>query len=257
MLATIIAIAARDITKFLRDRPRMIATLVFPLVFIGILGQSLQSNLGAVSKFNFLEFVFLGVLGQTWFQSTAAGIISLVEDRESDFAQEIFVAPISRLAIILGKIAGEGVVASLQGIGIVAFALISGIPIDLGRLLLILPAGAIVCFLGGAFGVLVMSRLTGQRGANQIFPFLLFPQFFLAGVFSPISNLPPILFVLSRISPMTYGVDLMRSLYYWGRPEATIVVLHPAWINLAVIGAMIVVMVTLGTRWFVKAERER
>ena len=56
---------------------------------------------------------------------------------------------------------------------------------------------------------------------------------------------------------MTYGVDLMRSLYYLDRPEAGLVVLHPAWVNLAVIAGMIVVMVTLGTRWFVKAERER
>jgi ABC-type transport system involved in multi-copper enzyme maturation permease subunit len=36
--------------------------------------------------------------------STAQGVISLIEDRENDFSQEIFVSPISRYAIVFDKI---------------------------------------------------------------------------------------------------------------------------------------------------------
>src|SRR3990167_8342716 len=101
-LEAIVAIAYRDVLKLLRDRPRIIASLIFPIVFIGALGGSLQSNWGSQTGYNLLVFVFTGVFGQTLFQSTASGIISLVEDRANDFSQEMFVAPVSRYSIIFG-----------------------------------------------------------------------------------------------------------------------------------------------------------
>lgn len=88
----IFTIAYRDFTKLLRDRSRMLFSLIFPIIFIGVLGGSLQSNLSASAGYNFLSFIFAGVLGQTLFQSTGSGVISLIEDRENDFSQEIFVS---------------------------------------------------------------------------------------------------------------------------------------------------------------------
>lgn len=256
-LNAIITIAFRDVTKFLRDRPRILATFIFPIVFIGVLGGSFQSNLGGASGFNFLTFIFTGVVAQTLFQSAASGIISLIEDRENDFSQEIFIAPISRYSIIFGKIVGESIVAYLQVIGVVVFSLIIGVPISFDKLLLLIPAGAVVALLGGAFGVLVMSQLSTQRAANQIFPFLLFPQFFLAGVFTPIKNLPIYLLILSRISPMTYGVDFLRGLYYLGTPEYSKVVLYDPSVDLIIILAMFAVLIVVGTYFFVRNERNK
>jgi len=68
-LNAIITIAYRDFVKFLRDRTRLIATFIFPVIFIGILGGSLQANLGNALGYNFLLFTFIGVLGQTLFQN--------------------------------------------------------------------------------------------------------------------------------------------------------------------------------------------
>jgi ABC-2 type transport system permease protein len=111
--------------------------------------------------------------------------------------------------------------------------------------------------MGGAFGVLVMSQLNNQRAANQIFPFLILPQFFLAGVFSPIKNLPPVLFFLSRIAPMTYAVDFIRGVYYWGKPEYSKVVLFNPLIDFGVIAVLSVIMITAGTYFFINNERNR
>ena len=90
-LNAILAIAGRDVTKLLRDRTRIIFSFMFPLIFIGILGQSLQANVASSLGFNLLLFTFIGVTAQTLFQSSASGIISLVTDRDSDFAQDMFV----------------------------------------------------------------------------------------------------------------------------------------------------------------------
>lgn len=256
-LQAILTIASRDFTKLLRDRMRIVMGLIFPFVFVGVLGGSLQANLSNDAGFNFMYFVFTGVIAQTLFQSTAAGIISLIEDKENDYSQELFVAPISRHAILIGKILGETMVAYTQLIGILIMGLFFGITFTPSELVMLLAAGLLCAFLGGAFGVIVMANLNNQRTANQIFPFLLFPQFFLSGVFTPIKELPPYLFILSRIAPMTYAVDFLRSIYYYGKPEYDKVVLHSTSYNLMAILLFSLFFITLGTYLFIKNERNK
>ncbi len=260
-LNAILTIALRDFTKLLRDRFRLIVSFVFPIIFIGALGTSLQSNIGKFISFNYLTFTFTGVFAQTLFQSTASGIISLIQDRENDFSQEMFVSPISRYSIIIGKIVGESMVSLVQAVGVLLFgllmALFFSIDITIPQLILALPAIFAACLLGGAFGTLVMAALGNQRSANQLFPFVIFPQFFLAGVFSPIKTLPLPLLILSRMAPMTYAVDFFRGLYYWGKPDYQYVVLYHPLIDFIIIAVMFTVMLSIGTYLFVRNERNR
>ena len=253
--SAILAIAHRDFIKLLRDRARIISSFAFPLIFIGVLGSSLQAGFGDRAGTNLLVFVFTGVLGMTIWQSTAQGIISLIADREEDFSQEIFVSPISRYSIIIGKILGESLVALPQAAGILAFAIILRIPLSLDQLARIVPALLVAAVFGGAFGVIVLANLGSQRAAQQIFPFVLLPQYFLAGLFNPIGNLPLPLDILSKISPLRYAVDLTRDAYYSTTGER--VQLFDASTNLAIMGAMFVVFMVVGTFLFVRAERNR
>src|SRR5438046_4437749 len=233
----------------------MVADFAFPLIFIGILGTSLQAGFGdRAGGLNLLDYVFTGWRAQSIWQSTALGVISLLMDREQDFSQEIFVSPISRYSIIFGKILGESLVAFPQFIAILAFGLILGVPFTLEKIVALIPAALIIAVYGGAFGVLVLSRLENQRQANQIFPFVMLPQFFLAGIFNPIQNLPWFLDILSKIAPMRYAVDLMRDVYYAGGPNVPIFDLPT---NLAIIGVEFLVFIVVGTAGFVRAERNR
>jgi ABC-2 type transport system permease protein len=256
-LSAVMAIAHRDLVKLLRDRTRLVADFTFPLVIVGVLGTSLQAGFGDVAGFNILTFVFTGVLAQTLWQSSALGVISLIEDRENDFSQEIFVSPISRYSIVLGKVAGESLVALPQGLAIVAFGLVIGVPMSVAVLVALIPVAVVACLFGGAFGVLVLSRLPNRRAATQIFPFVMLPQFFLAGVFNPIGNLPWFLDIASRIAPMRYAVDLLRNVYYAVHPEAVEVPVASAGTNLAIIGVLFAVFIVVGTVVFVRAEQNR
>lgn len=256
-ISAILTIAYRDLVKFLRDRSRIIFSLIFPFIFIGALGGGLQSNLGKQAGYNFFVFVFTGVLAQTLFQSTASGIISLIEDRENDFSQELFVSPVSRYVIIVGKIIGETLVSLAQAIGVIIFGFLVGVPLNLDTFIRIIPPMLIACFLGGSFGIMILSNLNNQRSANQVFPFLMLPQFFLAGVFSPIKHLPIYLWILSRIAPMTYAVDLLRNVYYFGKPEYNKIVLYPLPVDLLIISVISVICVSFGTVMFIKNERNR
>ncbi|HJP70816.1 MAG TPA: ABC transporter permease [Candidatus Limnocylindria bacterium] len=256
-LSGVLAIAHRDLVKLLRDRTRLIADLVFPMIFIGVLGTSLQAGFGDTANINLLAFVFTGVLAQTLWQSSAMGVISLIEDRENDFSQEIFVSPISRYSIVVGKVLGESLVALPQGVAIVVFGLVIGITLGPATLLALVPVALVITVFGGAFGVLILSRLPNRRAATQIFPFVMLPQFFLAGVFNPINNLPLPLEIASRLSPMRYAVDLLRDVYYGFHPERTQVALAGIETNLLVIGGMFVAFIVAGTALFVRAEQNR
>jgi len=253
----VVTIAFRDLTKLFRDKSRIAANFIFPIIFIGVLGSSLQANLKDVLTYNFLTFVFTGVLAQTVFQSTAAGMISLVEDRQNDFAQELFIAPISRYSIILGKILGETLVALIQVTGVVLFGFAIGVPLAFVSLVKLVPIVFVVAMFGGGFGLIVMANISEQRSINQLFPFLLFPQFFLAGVFNPIQDLPLPLLIASRLAPMTYAVDLVRSVYYSGQSVYEEVVVFDQVTNLAVIGVLSVLFLVVGTYMFVRNERNR
>lgn len=259
----ILAIAFRDFSKLIRDRGRLAMSFIFPFLFIGLLGGSLQSNLSEGAGYSFLTFVFTGVIGQTLFQSTASGIISLIEDRENDFSQEIFISPVSRYAIIIGKILGESLVALVQLVAIIAYGFIIGVEISIADILRLSPFFIIVCVLGGAFGLFILSILDifsssrSQRTAEMAFPFVMFPQFFLSGVFSPIKILPAPLLVASRIAPMTYAVDIIRSVYYSGSGVYEKIVLFGVSLNLIVIVLMTTVFTVIGTYLFIRNERNR
>ena len=253
----VVTLAYRDLMKLLRDPARLVSSLMFPLLFILILGGSMQGSFGSRSSFDYLAFIFTGVFAQNLFQSAAMGVVSLIDDRENDFSQEVFVSPISRYSIILGKIIGETLVALTQAIGVLAFGFVAGVTFSFGQLLGLAWTGVVTCLFGAAFGVIILSNLNNRRTADQVFPYIMLPQFFLAGVFNPLRSLPWYLDLLSRISPMRYAVDLTRDIFYSGRADSANAVLQGTGYNLALMTALFLIFLFIGTFLFVRKEQNR
>lgn len=256
-LNAILTVAHRDFMKFTRDRTRVISSFIFPAVFIGVLGGSLESALSADVGYSFITFIFVATLAQNMFSTSAQGLVSLTAERDQNFTQELFVAPLPKYIIIFGKIVGESAAAFIQLFGITAIAFLLGAQMTPGQLISLIPAALLVGLLGGAFGVLVMANVKSQQAASQVFSFVFFPQFFLAGIFNPINNLPPVLDVLSHMAPLRYAVDLMRGIYYQGMPEYDKVVLASPWFNTMVIIGMFIAFLGIGSYMFARNERNR
>ena len=251
------AIAGRDLLKFIRDPGRLVAAVIFPFAMIFLLGGTLQLNLGNAAGFNFIGFTFTGFLGLTLFQSTAQGLTSLMDDRHNDFAQELFVSPVSRYSIVFGKILGETAVAVAQVLPFVVFAVILRVPLTPTHLALLVPVALLSCFMGGAFGLLLLNTMSDSRASNQIFNFVFLPQYFLAGLIAPITHLPWYLAALSLISPMRYVIDLTRGVVFAGSAEYSRVVLAAPATNVAVLVLMFAVFMIAGTTLFVRRETNR
>ncbi len=254
----ILTIAGRDVIRLVREPLRLVFTFILPILLVGGLAGPLQSNFGQHLSYNLMTFSMTGLVAMSLFQSTMMGLISLIEDRTSDFSQELFIAPISRYAIVFGKIFGESIVALFQGIILVALGVVLfGVPISPASLLLLIPVLLIICLLGGSFGVLLTSLFGTQRTANAVLPFLMFPLLFLGGVFLPVRTLSWYLDILSKITPMRYAVDLIRGIFYAGNPAFNQVVLLNPLINLLIIGILFIVFLSTGTYLFVRSERNR
>ncbi len=266
-IAKALALSQRDIMKLLRDSSRIIASLVFPVLFMVVFGVTFDSGLNSVvnqgnggagiPKNFFLNLVFSGILAQSVFQTSFSGIVSLITDREQDFAMSIFVAPVSRLAIVGGKIIGESTIAFLQIFGIILSAYLLGVDFSIENILIAIPFIALVALIGGSFGILLASRINTQETARLLFPFLILPLSFLSGAFTPISNLPPVLEIIKYFNPLYYGVDLIRNIMYWNNPLKEVVVAHTFLQDLLIFLTLGIAFLVIGTFLFTRKEGNR
>src|SRR5688572_10790234 len=103
-LNAVIAIAARDVINYVRVPSNLFLSFLWPLIFIGLLGGSLTQNLGGGTNFDLSQFILYGIVVMMLYQGTMGNLVSLIMDRQNNFTQVMFVAPISRYAIIIGKI---------------------------------------------------------------------------------------------------------------------------------------------------------
>ena len=256
-LWALLAIAQRDLTRLQRDRYRLALSLAFPLFLIVGVGNVVGPLLEGTGSPGGVTFVFTGILAATLFQSAAAGIVSIVEDRETDFSRELFVAPVSRITIVAGKVVGESLVAATQGVGIVAIAPLLGVRISLPQALALVPPGLAACLLGAAFGLATVAWLPSQRTAMQVFTFLIVPQYVLAGVVAPVQALPAALDIVSRLMPLRYAVDLLRSVFDAGSPGLVAAAPESPIVDVLAVSALVVVLMGAGTWAFDRRERSR
>ncbi len=232
-------------------------TVIFPILFIGVLGGSISQNMGQAMSFAYLPFMLIGMVANTMYQGTISGVTNLVEERENDFTAELFVAPISRYAVLLGKLIGAGIAAMVSLVGIIAMIFVMQIPMDFGDLLRVIALTPILALAGGALGVFFIGITQDPKVVAIGVPLLIFPQTFLSGALIPVANSSGILGFLAKIIPMTYSIDLARNIFYWGKPEYSLAVLHGPWLDLGVTVAFFLVFTIVGTYLFVRADRNR
>jgi ABC-2 type transport system permease protein len=256
-LNAVFAIAWREILRAVKSPLSIAFTVIFPILFIGILGGSISQNLSGALPYAYLPFMLIGMVANGMYQGTITGVTNLVEERDNDFTAELFVAPISRYAVLLGKLIGSGIAAMFSLIGIVAMIVVMQIPMNLGDLLRVIALTPILALAGGALGVFLIGLTQEPRTVAIAVPLLIFPQMFLSGALIPVSAASGILGVLAKVTPMTYSIDLARNIYYWGKPEYAAAVLHPPMVDLAITVGFFLVFTIVGTVLFVRADRNR
>lgn len=253
----VFTIMARDITLFFKSPMTIIMSLVMPIVMMGMLGGSLSQNMAGGLGFNYKQFMLVGMLVNMLFMTTTMGMSSLVEDHTTDFTQEMMISPVSRYSIITGKILGSSFGAIVGMFGTVIVGLCMGITISVTQLLLIIVLSPLMCLSAGSLATIIIGVIKNNKTANIAVSMITMPQMFLCGAIIPISNSQGILYVISRMMPMTYCLDLVRSVVYAGTSQYKSVVINNPAVDLLVIVALTVVCLIIGTFFFARSEKNR
>jgi ABC-2 type transport system permease protein len=256
-LNAVVTVAARDITIALKSPGVIIMSLAMPLVMMGMLGGSLAQNMAGGLSFNYGRFMLVGMLVNMLFMSTVMGLSSLVEDRMTDFTQEMMISPISRYSIVVGKILGSSFGAIVSMAGTLAVGLFMGVALTWRQLLLVLALSPLMCLSAGALAMMILGFVRSNKVANIAVMLITMPQMLLSGAIIPIGDSSGALFVLSRAMPMTYCLDLTRAVVYAGTPEYDSVVLFNPAVNFVAVAGLTLVCLMLGTFFFARAEKNR
>ena len=256
-LNTILTVMAREITLFFKSPAAAIMSLAMPLVMMGMIGGNLIQNMAGGLDFQFGQFMLVGMLVNMLFMVTTMGMTSLVDDHEIDFNQEMLVSPVSRYSLVIGKILGAAFGAILSMTGTLIVALIMGIMLPAGKLLLILTLSPLICLSGGALAMIIIGLIKNKRVANHAVMLIVMPQMFLSGAIIPINNSSGVLYVLNRILPMTYCLDLVRAVVYKGSAEYDKVVMFNPAVNFTAIAVLTVICLLIGTYFFARSEKDR
>jgi ABC-2 type transport system permease protein len=201
----------REMIRFGRDRARMFAMLLQPLLFLFVMGTGLSSVVDTGGAFDFRTFLYPGVLAMSVLFTAAFSGISLVWDREFGFLREMLVAPVSTTAILVGKCLGGATAATLQSVVLLLLAGVVGVPYSVplfAMFLLCLFLGALMLT---SMGVLMSVRVKQIQAAMPLSQLIIMPMMFLSGALFPLANLPGWLAVATKLNPLTYAVQPMRS----------------------------------------------
>jgi len=201
----------RELLRYWRDRTRMVAGLVQPLLWLLVLGTGLSSLVTrGTPGVNLRTFMFAGVLAMSVNFTALFSAASIVWDREFGFLREMLVAPVSRASIVIGKVLGGAIVATFQGVFILLLAGLAGVPYSPALVLILVVEIYLGAFTLTAFGVMMAARIKSMQAFMGLMQMIMMPMIFLSGALFPLGNLPAWLAVLTRVNPLTYAVDPMR-----------------------------------------------
>jgi len=256
-VSTVWAIICREIAVAFKSPGTLAMTLIMPIMMMGMIGGNLTQNMAGGLGFDFGTFMLVGMMVNMLFMMTAQGVATLVDDNEANFSEEMLIAPVSRVSIVIGKIGGSMFSAIVSMLGTVIVGAFMGITLSIGQFLSILALAPLVCLSAGAMSMILIGLIKNRKAANMAVMIVVMPQMFLSGAIIPINNSSGILMVLSRMLPMTYAVDLTRAVVYTETPEyANIVIFNPA-VSIAAIVSITVVCLLIGTFFYAKSEKNR
>ena len=252
-LKGIYALWYREFKVFLRERSRVISSIINPLLWLLIIGGGLGSAV-SFGGINYQTFIYPGILVQTALFSSIFFGVYIVWDKKIDFMKEVLVAPMRRTSLFVGKILGGSTDTSLQililffiGFAFISMGLLPGLHLNILSVLVSLGFLLVTTVGLVSIGLIIGSQMESPEGFQLIISFLIFPMFFLSGALFPISNLPSWLAPFIFVNPVTYTVDGVRGILL-GFSQFNII------IDFGVVCLFSLVMIVIGTFAFKKMK---
>ncbi len=217
-------LAWREWTRFFRQRNRVSAAVLQPIVFWVLFGAGLSGSFASASGQSFAEFFLPGTVAMIVLFTAIFSTISVIEDRREGFMQAVLVSPAGRLPVLLGKVVGGAAIAWVQAVAFMLLALAVGTLTWSAHLPLSLLMLAVIAIAMCALGMIVAWPMSSTQGFHAIMMLGLMPMWLLAGTFFPIaawSISGPVdggswggwvMSGIMRANPLSYAVAELRRL---------------------------------------------
>ncbi|MDR3436125.1 ABC transporter permease [Telmatospirillum sp.] len=222
MIRVAFALAQREFTRFIRQPQRVVGTVAQPILFWLFLGSGFSSSFRApgMEHISYLEYFYPGVLLMMMLFASIFSSITIIEDRDAGFLQSVLVAPVSRMAIVLGKVFGGTAIALVQTLIFTVAAPFLGLSLNAGSLVLLLGAYVLASMGFAAMGFFFAWPMRSSSGFHAIMMVFLMPLWMLSGALFPIERVPGWLHVLMNINPVAHALVLLRTPFYMTAGQA-------------------------------------
>ncbi len=214
-------LAKREWVRFFRQRNRVTAAILQPLLFWLLFGTGLKGSFQGAGELDFMQFFLPGTVALIVLFTAIFSTISVIEDRREGFMQAVLVAPVGRWPVLVGKVLGGSAIAWVQAVVFLALVFLVGtaeIHWTLVPLLLLL---AVVAVAMCSLGMIVAWPMESTQGFHAIMMLGLMPMWLLSGAFFPIPSLGAeatagqwVLGGIMRINPLSYSMVEMRRLLF-------------------------------------------
>jgi ABC-2 type transport system permease protein len=237
----------RQLKRFMRKKASIVGALGQPIIFLLAIGFGFGPVFARAGAGNYIQFLAPGIIVMSVLFTSIFTGLEIIWDKQFGFLKETFVAPISRLEILIGKTLGGATVAMIQGILVFLITLVAGFRPELSSLPLAFVFLFMVAVLSSALGAAIAARLEDMQSFPLIFNFLVQPLFYLSGAIFPIKNLPPAMEFVTKINPFSYGVDGLRGAF------SGVSVFPPA-LSLAVLVVVTMIILAFGAYQFSRVQ---
>jgi ABC-2 type transport system permease protein len=170
-------------------------------------------------------------------------IVSFLNERSQGTLERLMASPLRRGEIVLGYMVGFTVLALIQAVEVLVFALAVLRIQNHGNVFLIFGMEALMVIAAVNLGIFLSMFARSEFQAVQFIPLVIVPQFLLSGILFPVSSEPQVLQYVSNVLPLTYAVNGMRDIMVKGA-DLTWSSLQ---LDLAVVAAFGILLIAAGT----------
>lgn len=214
-------LAKREWIRFFRQRNRVSAAILQPLLFWLLFGTGLGGSFETAGELGFMEYFLPGTLGLIVLFTAIFATISVIEDRREGFMQGVLVAPVGRWPVLAGKVLGGSAIAWVQAVLFLTLVYVVGTAAVGWTVIPLLALLALVAVAMCSLGMIVAWPMDSTQGFHAIMMLGLMPMWLLSGSFFPVPTLGSdtgvgqwLLGTIMRVNPLSYSMVEMRRLLY-------------------------------------------
>jgi len=216
-------IVYKELIRFLKQKSRFFSALVRPLLWLFIFSVGFKAALGLAiippyeTYITYETYIVPGLVGMVLLFNGMQSSLTMIFDREMGSMKILLTSYINRNYLLFCKMFATAIVSTLQAITFLIIAVLYGVDISYGAIILTIPIIMVSSIILNAFALFISSVIKQLENFATVMNFVIFPMFFLSSALYPLWKIKDsslLLFNISSYNPFTYIVEAIRfSLY--------------------------------------------